>query len=170
MKATDDRVLRFCWEWNGCGDPELVREASQIAYASGGNIKFDLKCYDPNLSLALSGVDNTRSFSNFEMIGHEYYHKRPEVPVLTATTLLVSGYVDDLEVDKIARFIADIDSDIPYSLLLFHPRYAMSDLPVTSFTQAKACYNAAIESLDNVKVGNLHMLGLRNMKEFLNRI
>jgi pyruvate formate lyase activating enzyme len=169
-KATEDRVLRFCWEWNGCGDPRLVREAAQIALASGGNIKFDLKCHDPSLSLALSGVNNSRSFSNFEMIGHEFYHKRSEVPVLTATTLLVPGYVDDLEVGKIARFVADIDSGIPYSLLLFHPSYAMSDLPVTSFIQAKECYNAAIESLDNVKIGNLHMLGLRSMKEFLEKI
>jgi hypothetical protein len=45
----------------------------------------------------------------------------------------------------------------------------MSDLPVTSFNQAKACYDVAIEFLDNVKVGNLHMIGLRNMKEFIDR-
>lgn len=170
MELTEDRVLRICWEWNGCGDPDLVREASQIALSSGGNIKFDLKCHNPDLSMALSGVDNTRAFSNFEMIAREFYHKRQEVPIVTATTLLIPGYVDAKEVGEIARFISDIDEAIPYSLLLFHPSYAMSDLPITSLNQSKACYYAAAELLDNVNVGNLHMLGIRNMKDFLDTI
>jgi pyruvate formate lyase activating enzyme len=168
-RAVGDRVFRFCWEWNGCGNPSLVKEAANLSLVSGGNIKFDLKCFNSDLSFALSGVDNSRSFSNFEMIGEEFYQKR-DVPVLTATTLLVPGYVDSLEVGKVAKFIADVDSSIPYSLLLFHPSYAMSDLPITSFNQTKECYNGAIEFLDNVNIGNLHMLGLKNMKDFLYRL
>jgi pyruvate formate lyase activating enzyme len=27
----DDRVLRFCWEWNGCGNRRLVKEVAEIA-------------------------------------------------------------------------------------------------------------------------------------------
>ena len=165
----EGRVLRFCWEWNGCGNPRLVKEAAEVATKSGGNIKFDLKSYDPDLSLALSGVDNSAAFSNFEMIGREFYNKRPEVPMLTATTLLVPGYVDAFEVRKIASFISDINESIPYSLLLFHPKYAMSDLPFTSYVQAKSCYAAATEFLENVHVGNLKILGIRNMREFINK-
>jgi pyruvate formate lyase activating enzyme len=62
----DDRVLRFCWEWNGCGNCRLVKEAAEIALRSGGNIKFDLKSFDPDLSLAFSGVENNVAFSYFE--------------------------------------------------------------------------------------------------------
>ena len=48
------RILRICFEWNGCGNPRLVQRATEIALKSGGNVKFDLKCYNPTLSLALS--------------------------------------------------------------------------------------------------------------------
>jgi pyruvate formate lyase activating enzyme len=170
VEAAGDRALRLCWEWNGCGDPGLVREAARLAFISGGNVKFDLKCHTPSLSQALSGVDNTRAYCNFETVARLYNGKRPEVPVLTATTLLVPGYVDAEEVDKIARFIASLDASIPYSLLLFHPAYAMSDLPVTPLSQAQACYRAASEHLDNVNVGNLHMLGMRSLREFLDKL
>lgn len=163
----DDRVLRFCWEWNGCGDPGLVSQAADLALESGGNIKFDLKCFTPSLSLALSGVDNKRAFSNFEMIAKQHYPKRPELPVLTATTLLVPGYVDVVEVERIAGFIAELDDSVPYSLLVFHPNYAMSDLPVTPMDQVQECYLAASRLLENVNVGNLHTLGMRNMNEFI---
>jgi pyruvate formate lyase activating enzyme len=165
-----ERVLRICWEWNGCGQPNLVKEAAELALVSGGNIKFDLKCYNPNLSLALSGVDNSRAFSNFEMIARKFYHKRLESPVLTATTLLVPGYIDAQEVTHIASFIEKLDKSIPYSLLLFHPNYVMKDLPFTPLKQAQKCYKAAIEQLENVNIGNLHMLGIRNMTEFLNKL
>jgi pyruvate formate lyase activating enzyme len=89
--------------------------------------------------------------------------------MLAATTLLVPGYVDELEVRKIASFISDIDGSIPYSLLLFCPQYAMSDLPFTSYVQAKSCYNAATEFLENVHVGNLQILLVQNVREFLNK-
>jgi pyruvate formate lyase activating enzyme len=165
-----ERVLRICWEWNGCGQPNMVKEAARLALVSGGNIKFDLKCYNPNLSLALSGVDNSRAYNNFEMIAREFYPKRPELPVLTATTLLVPGYIDAHEVSHIASFIAELDKSIPYSLLLFYPNYAMNDLPFTSLKQAQKCYTAATEHLNNVNLGNLHMLGIRNVTEFINKL
>lgn len=163
----DDRVLRFCWEWNGCGDPKLVNDVAKLALDSGGNIKFDLKCYTPNLSLALSGVDNSRAYSNFEMVARKYYSQRSSVPVLTATTLMVPGYVDVKEVEKIAGFIAKLDESIPYSLLVFHPDYAMRDLPYTPLRQAQESYVAASKLLENVHVGNLHTLGMGNMSEFI---
>jgi pyruvate formate lyase activating enzyme len=166
LEYSKDRVLRLCWEWNGCGDPYLVKEAAELALISGGNIKFDLKCHTPSLSIALSGVDNSRAFSNFKMIAQEKYEKRPEVPMLTATTLIVPGYVDKIEVERIAEFIADLNENIPYSLLLFHPAYAMSDLPSTSLKLVQDCYRAASSFLENVNIGNLHMLGMRKMDDF----
>lgn len=166
IAASGERILRICFEWNGCGDPGQVREAAQLSLSSGGNTKFDLKCYTPSLSVALSSVDNRRAYENFRMIGEEYYPLRPELPVLTATTLMVTGYVDSYEVDQIAGFIADIDTSIPYSLLVFHPDYRILDLPVTPVSQAVECYKAAANHLENVNIGNLHSLGIRNMDAF----
>ncbi|HID17306.1 TPA: radical SAM protein, partial [Candidatus Bathyarchaeota archaeon] len=82
------------------------------------------------------------------------------LPVLTATTLLVPGYVDELEVKRIAEFIASLNPEIPYSLLVFHPDFAMRDLPVTPKEQAFKCYRTAKKFLKNVNIGNLHLLGL----------
>jgi pyruvate formate lyase activating enzyme len=130
-EARRDTPLRICFEWNGCGDPDLVRRAAEISLESGGNVKFDLKCFTPGLSLALSGVPNERAYRNFEMIAGEFYPKRRELPVLTATTLMVPGYIDASEVEAIAGFIASLDPSIPYSLLAFHPDYHMADLPFT---------------------------------------
>ncbi len=165
LELVGDRRLRICFEWNGCGEPALVSRAAELALKSGGNIKFDLKCFTPSLSLALSGVDNSQAYRNFSMIAREAYPKRPGVPVLTATTLLVPGYVDAHEVEGIAGFIADLDDSIPYSLLVFHPDYRMLDLPVTPIEQAVDSYNAAAQHLTNVNVGNLQTLGLRSMEE-----
>ncbi len=90
-------IPRICWEWNGCGNQKLVRRAVELSFKSGGIIKFDLKTWNENLSLTLSGVPNKRAYENFRMIGEEYYPHRHE-PMLTATTLLVPGYVDREEI------------------------------------------------------------------------
>jgi pyruvate formate lyase activating enzyme len=160
-----DRILRICFEWNGCGHPSLVRKAAELAFKSGGNIKFDLKCFDENMSLALSGVSNRRAFHNFEMIAHEFHSLRKDIPVLTATTLMIPGYVDEYEVEGIAKFIADLDRRIPYSLLVFHPDFLMKDLPITPLSQALSCYRVAKKHLEKVNIGNLHLLGCHSLEE-----
>ena len=165
LEENPGRILRICFEWNGCGNPRLVREAAELALTSGGNIKFDLKCFNPTMSLALSGVSNKRAYENFRMIAEELYDERPEPPVLTATTLLVPGYMDVEEVERIARFIAELNEEIPYSLLIFHPDFRMQDLPVTPVRQVVECYRAAKRHLRRVNVGNLHLIGLSNLSE-----
>jgi len=164
------RVLRICFEWNGCGNPNLVKRAAELSLLSGGNIKFDLKCFSEEMSFALSGISNRRAFENFEMVARNFHSKRPELPVVTATTLLVPGYVDEYEVGKIAEFISNIDRKIPYSLLIFHPDFAMPDLPVTSFEQAARCYRAARKFLEKVHIGNLNLLGFSGMENFLSKL
>jgi pyruvate formate lyase activating enzyme len=77
---------------------------------------------------------------------------------LTASTLLVHGYVDAEEVGNIARFIAEVNPNIPYTLLAFYPQYVMTDLPITSREQALQCYNAAKMHLKNVRIGNVNLL------------
>ncbi|RLI34163.1 radical SAM protein [Candidatus Bathyarchaeota archaeon] len=159
-KVAPKRLLRICFEWNGCGNPKLVKEIAEICFESGGIIKFDLKAFTPMLSLALSGVPNQRAYENFEMIYREFYEARREVPLLTATTLLVPGYVDEVEVEGIARFLSSLNPEIPYSLLVFHPDFEMADLPITPKAQVEKCYQAAKKHLEKVHIGNLHLLGL----------
>ncbi len=152
------RVLRVCYEWNGDGNPSLVRRAVETVVESGGNVKFDLKASNPNIHRALTGLDNKRIMENFEMVYRVFYDRRPGLPVLAATTLLVPGYVDAEEVEGVAEFIASLDDTIPYSLLVYHPDFMMADLPITPWKQVMECYKAASKHLKKVEVGNIHLL------------
>ena len=153
-----DRIIRICWEWNGGGNPKLVQYAVKLSLNSGGNAKFDLK-YSPSSPLCqiLSGTSNQAVYENFTRCFNAYYHKREE-PVLSATTLLIPGYIDTEEVEKIAQFLANHDPSIPYSLLAFFPAHFLPDLPITTKKQAEGCLKVAKQYLNNVHLGNRHLL------------
>ena len=121
IEEKENRVLRICYEWNGAGNPALVRKAGEQTLITGGIIKFDLKAPPESpLAIALSGVPNGQVYKNFEMLFHEYWYDS-KIPILTATTLLVPGYITPDDVEEIAKFLAELDPEIPYSLLIFHP-------------------------------------------------
>ncbi len=138
--------------------PELAEKAAQYALESGGNIKFDLKTWTEDLNIALCGVSNQPTLANFKRLGTKFYRKRPEVPVLCASTLLVPGYVDVKEVEHIAHFISEVDPTIPYTLLAFYPCYVMNDLPTTPRRHAVKCKETAEKYLENTRIGNIHLL------------
>jgi len=151
-------VLRVCWETNGSMNPAILKTALQIALESGGCIKFDLKCVTLQLSLALCGVSNEQTLSNFRLAAG-LFEKRPEPPLVVASTLLVPGYVGHEEVGRIASFIASCNPNIPYSLLAFFPTFEMSDLPLVTNAEAKLCLQAAESAgLRRVRIGNPHLL------------
>ena len=153
-----EEILRICWETNGSMNPELLDPMMELAVCSGGCVKFDLKAWDKNLHLALTGVENQRTTDNFARAA-AYTRRRSQPPVLIANTLLVPGYIDAAEVAAIARFIAALDPNIPYSLLAFHPQFYLSDLPMTSTALADRCRQAAKDAgLNNVRIGNLQLL------------
>jgi pyruvate formate lyase activating enzyme len=158
LSNAEGRILRICWETNGSMHPKLLKKMADLSLKTGGCIKFDLKTWSSELSLALCGVSNKRTFENFSLIA-ELTRERPNPPLLVASTLLVPGYVDVQEVSNIARFIATLNPEIPYSLLGFHPQFYMYDLPTTSKDHAFLCKEAAErEGLQKVKIGNLHLL------------
>jgi len=154
----EERILRVCWETNGYWKREFALKAAELSLKSGGVVKFDLKAWNPNLNRAMSGVSSVPTLESFRMIGDRSLEQRAEVPVLTASTLLVPGYVDAEEVEGLARFVADIDSRIPYTLLAFYPHYMLTDLPTTSRDLAYRCLEAASEHLENVRMGNTNLL------------
>jgi pyruvate formate lyase activating enzyme len=150
--------LRICWETNGSMHPAMVDQMVELSLQSGGCIKFDLKAWDANLHRALTGSSNERTLQNFARIASQI-HRRPEPPLLVASTLLVPGYVDVQEVRQLAAFMASLDSAIPYSLLGFGPHSYMHDLPRTSVRHAEEALAAAhTAGLRNVRIGNRHLL------------
>lgn len=136
----------------------FLDEMVKLSLDSGGCIKFDLKARDENLHMALTGVTNKKTFENFKRVG-EMINLRPSPPLLVASTLLVPGYIDENEIKAIARFIAEINPEIPYSLLAFYPHFYMSDMPLTLKSMAERYLKAAQgEGLKNVRFGNIHLL------------
>ena len=108
--------------------------------------------------MALTGASNQRILENIA-VAASYIPRRKEPPLVVVSTLLVPEYVTAEEVGRIARFIAEIDPDIPYSLLGFAPQFLMSDFPRTSARHAEEAENAArAAGLNRIHVGNRHLL------------
>ena len=132
---------------------------ANLSLESGGCIKFDLKAWNEGIHYALCGVSNRKTLENFKVLA-ELVSRRPEPPMLIASTLLVPGYVDEVEVAAIAAYLAELNPEIPYSLLAFYPHFHLHDLPTTSRTHALRCKEIAENAgLKRVNLGNLHLLG-----------
>ncbi len=158
LERAKGRILRICWETNGSMNRAYLEKAAELSLKSGGCIKFDLKAWNENINIALCGITNQRTLENFRYLA-QWTKERPDPPFLIASTLLIPGYIDVEEVSNIAHFIADLDPDIPYSLLAFHPNFYLHDLPQTSKLHAQECKQAALDAgLTRVKIGNLHLL------------
>lgn len=153
------RKIRICFEWNGSGNENFVKKAGEIALRSHGIIKFDLKAFDENLNFVLTGVSNKRTLENFKLIAEEFLPKA-DYYLLTATTLLVPGYIDEKEIENISKFISSLNPNIPYSLLVFHPEFFLNDLPITPKDLVFKCFEIAKKYLRNVHIGNIHLLDL----------
>jgi len=152
------RGVRICWETNGSMHPVLAEQMVELSLQSGGCIKFDLKAWDENLHRALTGSSNKQTLQNFARVASQI-DRRPQLPLLIASTLLVPGYVDVQEVRQLADFIASLDPSIPYALLGFCPHFYIHDLPTTSVRHAEEALAAAHASgLQNVRIGNRHLL------------
>jgi len=153
-----NRIFRVCLESNGNFAWPWLEKIAKISLESGGGIKFDLKAWNENLNLALSGISNKKTYQNFEKLG-KFHKKRPNPPFLRASTLLVPHYITEDEIRSISEFIASVDKTIPYSLLAFYPHYLMSDIGFTSGRFAKKCYRIAKKAgLKKVRIGNVHLL------------
>ncbi len=154
-----NRILRICWETNGSMSSTLLKKMIELSLKSGGCIKFDLKCWNEEIHIALCGISNRQTLENFRLAA-SFISQRPDLPLLVASTPLVPGYVDWEEITHVARFIASLNPEIPYALLAFHPQFYMRDLPTTSRSHAQRCLEAAKgEGLKRIRVGNLHLLG-----------
>ena len=159
MKRKGNDTLRICWETNGSLNQPYLSMMAQVSLQSGGCVKCDLKAWDQGLHQALCSVTNGKTLDNFQALS-KLISERPDPPFLIASTLLVPGYVDEHEVDGIARFIRVLDPDIPYSLLGFWPHFYLKDLPRTSRAHALRCQEVAQRAgLTRVHTGNVHMLG-----------
>jgi pyruvate formate lyase activating enzyme len=159
LERASGRILRVCWETNGRVRDPLLSMMAGLSLKSGGCIKFDIKAWNEKVHYALCGVSNKKTLENFRSLSGAM-SRRPLPRFLIASPIRVPGYVDDGEVAGIADFIAELNPDIPYSLLAFYPQFCLTDLPTTSRSHALRCKEIAERAgLRRVPIGNLHLLG-----------
>ncbi len=152
------RIFRICWETNGSANKFYIKRMLELSLESGGILKIDFKAITPSLHYALCGADNRNTLENIEYCAL-FLEKRRKIPVLVVSTLLVPGYIDEKEIREMAKFLSKIDKKIPWSFLAFYPTFYMKDLPTTSRRHAQRAVEIAREyGMENVKVGNLHLL------------
>ena len=71
-------------------------------------------------------------------------------------SLYIPGWVEAGQLRKIARTLAEVDPQIPYTILAFFPEYQMKAVPSPSFEQMLDAYNRVKDvGLHNVRLGNI---------------
>ena len=154
---------RICWETDGLAHPSLMKAMARLSLESGGIVKIDWKAWTPAVYEALTGVSGEKAVERLKInvrLVAEMGRERPSPPLLVVSILLVPGYVTSSEVERIARYLAEIDSSIPLVLLAFHPEHRLSDLPPTSRVHALNAYRSARRAgLKRVFIGNEWLLG-----------
>ena len=59
------------------------------------------------------------------------------------------------EFEKIAKFLASVDKNIPWHISRFFPMYKMSDKPVTPIETLRRAEKIGLKYLEHVHLGNV---------------
>jgi pyruvate formate lyase activating enzyme len=113
-------------------DPEMPRLAAALQQRFGAynilltngfknadltdidEVIFSLKAATPSIHLAYTGVDNSHILANFRRL-YESGKK------MQSETVFIPGLVDAAEIEKVARFIASVNPDIPFRVDAYFP-------------------------------------------------
>jgi len=62
--------------------------------------------------------------------------------------------VEEDQIAKIAKLIAELDAEIPFTILAFFPEYKLKTRSPTLFEMIRAYFAAKDAGLKNVRIGN----------------
>ena len=138
--------LWVLFETNGYGltpqNLDLFRNAGIDAFW------LDIKAYDGEVHRRLTGASN------------EWVLRLPEEIlkrgfVLEVLSLYIPGWVESDQIEKIAGLLAQVDDNIPYTILAFFPQHQMRHVPPPTLAQMVSAYEAArAAGLRQVRLGN----------------
>jgi pyruvate formate lyase activating enzyme len=136
-------------ETNGYG----LTEKNLTLFADGGIDSFwlDIKAYSEDVYRKLCGTTNRHILESVERIVNHGF-------TLEVLTLFIPGLVETEEHVKIAELVADISSEIPFTLLAFFPFYRLLGPQYRSPTAVEmaASFKSIKDAgLTNVRLGNL---------------
>ena len=117
----------------------------------------DIKAYDEDVYKKLCGTTNTWILKAPEKILDKGF-------VLEVSTLYIPGLVEEDQIEKIAKILADLDPETPFSILAFFPAYKLKTRSPTLFEMIKAYVAAENAGLKNIKLGNYGVF-VKNSKD-----
>ncbi|MBU0753612.1 MAG: AmmeMemoRadiSam system radical SAM enzyme [Planctomycetes bacterium] len=145
-RLAHDAGLFNTWVTNGYASPELIEKFNGLIDAANIDLKaWSMDFYKTVCRARLEGVLDTIQRMHAQGIWIEI------------TTLLIPGLNDsDQDLKCLAKFIADLDRNIPWHISRYHPAYRMNDRPVTSIRALeKALEIGSAAGLNYVYAGNV---------------
>jgi pyruvate formate lyase activating enzyme len=101
------------------------------------SITYDIKAYNDEVYLALTGASAAPVLRNAEYIGRYAKDK------LWEYRILVIPEINDDEIKPLAEFIADIDPFLPVCFLAFRPNFVLENHPGASRNLMEKCVSVA---------------------------
>lgn len=104
------------------------------------SITYDLKAYNDEVHLALTGASSKPVLRNAEYIGRHTRDKLWEIRIL------VIPNINEVEIKPLTEFIADIDPSLPVCFLAFRPNFALENHPGAGRSLMDKCVEIAKHS------------------------
>ena len=147
IKEETDGKIRVLVESNGYA---LTKKNLKILKEGGvDSYWLDIKAYDNKVYKKLCGTSNVTVLKSLELIVDFDF----TVEVLT---LFIPGFVETDQHKQIAQLIANIDEEIPITLLAFFPSYKLIDNRKPTFDEMMTSYaEMKAIGLKNIRLGNL---------------
>ena len=145
-KIKENTNLWVLIETNGYGltpkNLDLLRDAGVDSFW------LDIKAYDEKIYRKLCGTTNRWILKTAEWILERGF-------VLEVCTLYIPGWVEVDQIKAIAKIIADLDVEIPFTILAYFPEYKLKVRSPTLMEMIKAYLAVEEVGLKNVKLGNI---------------
>lgn len=109
----------------------------------------DIKAYDDGVHRKLTGCSNERILQLPDEIRNRGF-------ILEVLSLFIPGWVETDQIENIARILAKVDPQIPFTILAFFPEYQLQEVPPPNFEQMMGAYERVKETgLKHVRLGNI---------------
>ncbi|MDI9436450.1 MAG: radical SAM protein [Euryarchaeota archaeon] len=127
---------------NGFCTTSTMKRLAQLS----NYINFEIKAWDTELHQAITGAPVEPVLRNAKWIAQEHPEK-----IRVFRTVVIPG-INQAEVIKIARFIAELDPTLPYRLVGFRPHFMLyyHPAPTRAYLQnlVEECREAGLEQVD----------------------
>ena len=153
-KIKEETDLWVLIETNGYGltpkNLDLLKDAGVDSFW------LDIKAYDEKTYRSLCGTTNRWILKTPEWILERGF-------VLEVCTLYIPNWVEVDQIRAVARLIADLDVDIPFTILAYFPEYKLKERSPTLMEMVRAYLAVEEEGLRNVKLGNVGVFAKTQM-------